>query len=469
MGYFMKIDAFNAKNFRKIWKQLRDSHVPIVSAEDYLEVEDFEAELLGSFATNSYTPGVGHGYLGFPKRNGCTRFVPILSKEDMAVYYSLALTIQPHLAHDFPNVFGGWQSVPKKISDSKKQYEEEISDLYYSETMSQQFWFKNWKNFTSLLRDTISANDPETFVVATDIANFYDTIDISRLIRLVRSKCEGLEDVVDLLEYFLSFWDRRIKGYKPSSKGLPQEIIGDASRLLSHAYLEEFDKSFTSYCTENDMVFIRWADDMIVFGKGIDQLELAIHKASKMLLSIGLNLNASKTQIYTVKEYGKYRGLSVLDAVENNDVARFNHRLRRFILHSKKAPARVDTVFRAAIGFMRRHPKARTAENIKYLKSELKKYDQASALTFAQINSVVEILGPQSLSSISKTIAEKPYAAPKAQFIKTLWKYDVQLKKNGVSKQRLNAILKRLKASSEDSEVISEICLPAYHSRVGKV
>jgi len=189
----MKTDAFNSKNFRKIWKQLRDSYVPVVTQEDYSEVDDFEAELLSSFLTNSYTPAVGHGYLGFPKSNGCTRFVPILSKEDMAVYYSLALTIQPYLSHDLPNVFGGWQSIPKKIVDSKNQHAEEAADLYYSETLSQKFWFKNWTDFTSLLRETVSQQDSDTFVITTDIANFYDTIDIAKLIRLVRSKCDGLE------------------------------------------------------------------------------------------------------------------------------------------------------------------------------------------------------------------------------------------------------------------------------------
>lgn len=85
---------FTPKNARKIWKQLRDSEVPIVSASDYKRLDQVIATLYEDLRTNAYMPAIGHGYLGFPKKAGCTRFVPISTKEDMTVYYLVTFSLE---------------------------------------------------------------------------------------------------------------------------------------------------------------------------------------------------------------------------------------------------------------------------------------------------------------------------------------------------------------------------------------
>ena len=171
---------FSEKSIRKVWKELRNSYISVVTDEDYTQIPQFRLSLLHQVTNNSYVPSIGHGYLGFPKSNGCTRFVPVLTKEDLAVYYLISLALQATLAHDFPNIFGGWQRPPEKIAKSKKASEQEfleqISDPYLAESMSKKTWFKNWTNFNALLRETISASDTGNFVMTSDIANFYDTV-----------------------------------------------------------------------------------------------------------------------------------------------------------------------------------------------------------------------------------------------------------------------------------------------------
>ncbi|MEL7341108.1 MAG: hypothetical protein AAGM67_11515, partial [Bacteroidota bacterium] len=98
---------------------------------------------------------VGHGYLGSPKGVGCTRYIPILSKTDMAVFYISVLYIHRHLLTKREGIFGAWRIVPQKIKDDTQ----ETSEIYFSNNLSKNLWFKNWKNFNEVLTE-FSKNKP---------------------------------------------------------------------------------------------------------------------------------------------------------------------------------------------------------------------------------------------------------------------------------------------------------------------
>lgn len=160
------------------------------------------------------------------------------------------------------------------------------------------------------------------------------------------------KDVIELLEVFLGLWDRRTKGYSRSSKGIPQEIITDGFRFLSHYYLQDFDDQFDAYCQEFGLLYIRWADDMLIFGPNKKVLEEAIHRASRLLLPEGLNLNAHKTKIYTRDELARFRGLDVLLAIGDRNPKKFRGKLRAAIAwHGRGNPIRLDTIFRSTLGY----------------------------------------------------------------------------------------------------------------------
>jgi Reverse transcriptase (RNA-dependent DNA polymerase) len=466
---------FSEKNLRKIWKELRNSYVPVVNVEDYAQIPQFRLSLLNQVANNAYVPSIGHGYLGFPKSNGCTRFVPVLTKEDLAIYYLVSLSLQTALAYDLPNIFGGWQRPPETISNSKKTAEneffEQISDPYLAESMSKKMWFKNWTDFNTLLRETFSASDTGNYVMTTDIANFYDTIDIHSLTRGIRSEVSGAEFVVDLLEYFLSSWDRRLKGYKPSSKGIPQELLGDASRLYSHFYFKNFDLEFTEQCENNGIIYIRWADDIILIGNSRKSLEESIHRASKLLLKYGLNLNSSKTKCYSKSEFRMYRGLDVLDAVSRRDQLGFNATLRQSYNFSQTHSVRLDTISKSAISFMIRNSDCATKTNIAIVDSMASEYSILSTFAFQNFRNLIELTGGTNtqLDKYLKVVLSKPYAAPKAQFLKFLWHYPNLYPKIGLTKRGIGGAASRIYNASSDSKIIQEICMPKFMQKHGQL
>ncbi|PLS19806.1 hypothetical protein C0U40_19895, partial [Amylibacter cionae] len=110
-------------------------------------------------------------------------------------------------------------------------------------------WLDEFRSFTQLIRKLTKTASSGTYVATTDVANFYDSIEIPRLIeRLRRDMPSDSHEEIELLEVFLGLWDRRTTGYSRSSKGIPQEIISDGSRFLSHYYLQDFDEDFGQYC-----------------------------------------------------------------------------------------------------------------------------------------------------------------------------------------------------------------------------
>lgn len=408
-------------------------------------------------------PGVCHGYLGFPKGGGCTRFLPILTKEDMAVYYAVIEQLQNDLVINVDGVYGGWWSVPEKV---KKNFEEqggpEPYDIYSQEALNKSDWFKNWSSFNELLQSTVTKTDYGNYVITTDIANFYDTIDTGKLIQKVQSVVSGKDELILLLKAFLSYWDRRVQGYHSSTKGVPQEIFSDASRLLANFYLNDFDLEFKSHCEYENMMFTRWSDDIIVFGQSQQKLESAVHKGSRALLKLGLNFNASKSKIFTRKEFAKYRALDLLKCVSDGDVKKFEKYLRSFDLYRKNNVARVDTVYRATLGFLYNNPKARNSYTMNFVEEESKKYSQLCVLNAKNMRNRIFISSDpkEKLEQDLGLILKYPYAASRAQALKFLSQYKGALQKNGVTHKQLVGYVTRISNTNGGSSIVKDICVP---------
>ena len=458
-----------AKNARPIWKKLSESIVPIIGAKELKGIVSSIDQLKADIKQNKYIPSIGHGYLGYLKSAGCTRFVPILTAEDMTVYYLIVLSIQEYLIEDFEGVYGAYRSVPKLARKAKDpQKEDDIIDPYFRDTFARKAWFKDWSQFTDLLIETCNDSTVGNYVLVSDVANFYDTIDIGRLINNIRSKVPGNDEIVSLLGYFLNYWDRRIKGYSPSSKGIPQEIISDASRIVSNFYLNEFDRRFIEYCKKEKVLYLRWADDIVLFGKSRIHLENTMHQASRLLLNLGLNFNASKTKHFSRREFQEYRALSLLSAVSKKNIAGFDRDLRRFAMRYPEKGGRIDTVVKASLNFLSAEPKARSLFVMNYLRERLHQYEFLSTLNESQLLKKYLLYGNigVELRKDIEVILRHPYAAPRATFLSFIAKYKVRLLKEGVAISTLKNLIDRIEAESQDSDINLSICVPAAKAAI---
>ncbi len=219
---------------RKIWKKLRANQVPVVTPEAYSDLAATVAKTNKELRSKAYMPSIGHGYLGLQKGGGVTRFLPILSDVDMAVYYHICFTLSDYILKKKAGVFGGWHLVPKsqravKIDQGEFEEGNDVGEEdargflqdYFSDPFSSSLWLKEWRQFTDLIGNLCAQKGIGNYVAQTDIANFYDSIEIPRLIRNLRHDAHDKEEYIEVLELFLGFWNRRLSGYQASTLAYP--------------------------------------------------------------------------------------------------------------------------------------------------------------------------------------------------------------------------------------------------------
>lgn len=458
---------------RKVWEHLQSSLVPIVTAADLVDLSTQVDTLNRAIRSNAYMPSIGHGYFGVEKKLGVTRFLPILNKLDMAVYYQLCGELGDIVLVNRPDIYGGWQVVPQpnsvqalEITSRKEIISARYQQGYFQDTLSNAAWFQGFKNFTQLIKAIIDRKDGYgNYVATTDIANFYDSIDVSRLILKLRTKLPGYDSHLEVLELFLNYWNRRSTGYQPATKGIPQEIISDGSRNLSHFYLQDFDDRFSKYCQVNGLRYVRWADDMLIFGPSPQKLEAALHKASRLLLSEGLNLNAPKTRIMGKRQYSEYRGLEVLDAINAKDLTEYRRRRSAAVRRQTSgADLKIDTIFRASLGFLSQRMRRVTTDDREFLWDALTNDPGLlGSMNAQQCLSFVRLIDTpgRGFTKLLNVALAKDIAAPKATFSALIRNHSKRLEVAGISKTTQSQALEAIHKSSDDSNLLQNYCIPA--------
>lgn len=150
-------------------------------------------------------------------------------------------------------------------------------------------------NYTKF-RQEISAkakDEKVKVVVACDIANFYDRLNLHRLENTLHA-VKGIDQVaVRLMNELLLYWSNR------DSYGLP--VGSNASRILAEASLINVDK----YLLERKIRFNRYVDDYRLFAKDASEAHSWLSVLVERLSQEGLFLNTSKTSIFEAKKVNR--------------------------------------------------------------------------------------------------------------------------------------------------------------------
>jgi hypothetical protein len=481
----MKIfDYLEPKKQKKLWEKLKaESFVPVVNSDDYKSRKEILKNLREEIEKNNYFPKLLHGYLGSCKKIGSTRFIPILQKEDFAVYYACTAALQNELLNDkIKGVYGGWRMTSGARNVVTKDY---YADYVLDSSLSTKLWLKNWQDYTSLLQAYFEQNDDSLYVQTTDIANFYDNIDLYKLEQKIKKHVQNWDETVDVLMHFLKYWNRLLNGYNPSFKGIPQEFVQDASRILANFYLQEFDKEIKNICEEKEVEYLRWADDLIFIHKDKEVLENIVHITSKKLLKIGLNLNSSKTKLYTKDSFIRYRCIDILDLFNSNNTTEINKGIEHFKLRLESGEeARKDSVYKRLLTILVLKPNKGQENNIiwnegekqnhqEWLKYKLisEGYEMLSIFDGNKLKYLIYLFGNlnEGIATITNIFCSKPYAQPKAALLKVLEKI---MKDNNSSEKVYKAINKSIETinkSSNDSTILKDMCIPHTSEVVKKL
>ncbi|MCE2504529.1 MAG: RNA-directed DNA polymerase [Chlorobi bacterium] len=169
----------------------------------------------------------------------------------------------------------------------------EISDDY------SQDWFSQWKKMQKTI---LGFSESKKFVISTDIANYYDNIDLvtlrEKVLGYVKEKDES-GVLVDLLFRIIEDISWR-PDYLPYKKqGLPIVTL-ESIRLLGHTFLFEVDAILKSKTKQN---FTRWMDDITIGVDSRKETNEILGGMSDTLKSSGLELNLAKTHLYSSEDF----------------------------------------------------------------------------------------------------------------------------------------------------------------------
>jgi hypothetical protein len=307
------------KSFIKIfrssfWKKIGESLVPM---EPCLDKYAFLKNLHQEIIERTYNPSAPRDFIITNKHNHCPRFVPTFTRKDYCVYFFAVKMLEKELAQDrIPGTFGGF-SLGNQIKI--KEDEERLELEYIPFNSFNEFgWKKAWGDFQKLAK-VYSDDRKFDYYIKFDIGSFYDTINLSLLEKNIRHAVgKNKQEIVTLLFHFLQNWNRKLEGYNLKTVGIPQDEIGDCSRILANFYLQEYDKIIFNICDKLEAKYLRYADDQIVFAKDKDTARKILFEASKELFKLNLHVNTSKIiEFESNQDFSNYWAFDIFSLLED--------------------------------------------------------------------------------------------------------------------------------------------------------
>jgi group II intron reverse transcriptase/maturase len=196
------------------------------------------------------------------------------------------------------------------------------------------------------------------WVIEGDIARYFDTIPHRRLIKAVKKRVADRK-VRDLLWQFLRAGVMAQGRVQETLTGTPQG--GVVSPLLANIYLHELDRYMESTylnlsawerskrrkAGKSNFLYVRYADDFVVFCNGTKAQAIAMKEELKAILDqLGLQLSEEKTKVTHITEGFTFLGYRIIRAIGGKGkmtpkvlipasaIKRFQHAVRRIFAPS---------------------------------------------------------------------------------------------------------------------------------------
>ncbi len=284
------MEEINKANFKKAFERLKKSTKKFSNliVRDPLDYIDFEVELKNNInsiiyeiISNKYKPDFPYEHLS-AKNKGINRPTVILDVKDALIYRFLIEQIEDELikkTRQIKNIRGGIKITANENPNNDEDYYEK--------------WFKDWKEHQDNLKESLKR---KKYLVTTDIASYFENINILVLKDAIRSDIEGKKTVVNLLFYLLENIQARYKYEVNNYTGLPQEDI-DCSRTLAYYFLHPHDEDMAVFCKKEDAEYYRFVDDMSITVNDEVTGRKALKRITESMRKLNLVSSIEKTSI----------------------------------------------------------------------------------------------------------------------------------------------------------------------------
>lgn len=298
---------------KKFWGIINDLRVHASKTQRISALDKLKEKL----ETHEYFPSLPLAVKESDKGHGVARQIPIFKLDDYSVYYYCVRKLEHVLAKNrIPGTYGGWSMggrIRKMEADDGPSDEYQLTFSYNPAAWSKYYGEYNAKLYGQI-QELRQSGCGEYLVFELDIANYYDNIQLGILENKIRLDADYKESgVLDLLMYFLGYSNRHVTQYQKRSVGIPQDAFGDCSRLLANYYLQDYDRYMYELARQNKAVYLRYADDQVLFVPSTKVGETIIQLASRRLAKLGLNINQKKVVQRTLDELYNYRSFEIND------------------------------------------------------------------------------------------------------------------------------------------------------------
>jgi hypothetical protein len=435
--------------------------VRLGTREEYKKRKQLLKTIEASVRAGKFSPRT-IGFLSSSKGQGVARFVPVLDSWTTIVYFACVRAVDEACANAaVEGTYGGWSlggarraaeeaQVRKLIEgdpvketasaiaavqmpvagdaateDAAKAVEsadDETVELDLSAPVSpynKLAWLQNWQEFWKMLKLQCDAVEDNQQCVSFDIANYYDTLDLKLLENRLRSTCPDETEAINVLFELLRSWNRALRGYQETTKGIPMDMVGDMSRVLANFNLTGFDADFKSEVEKIGGSYRRWADD-IFFCASSDQVVPLIYRASSLLHSLGLNINASKVRVRTRCEFHAAWRFDILDKLAAETTAAEGVKLLQDSWNDANYE-RKKTALKRSLTVLRGLPCLANERQWAY-ETTIGDSDLCISLSSGQLQSLVVCSGDASnaIPAVSKQVMECPFTQAKTEWLRCL-------------------------------------------------
>lgn len=159
-----------------------------------------------------------------------------------------------------------------------------------------------------------------------DIKNYFNSIPVNMLLENLKKDLDDkrLYNLIEelLLNKQVKYEDKIILEEKGIMAGVP------ISAFLANYYLRDLDKCFY----ENNILYARYADDIIVFGNTMEEIKNYQKKIKKFLDIKKLSVNEEKEYFYKAGEKFEFLGFSFENGtidISNNSFKKIKRKIRR--------------------------------------------------------------------------------------------------------------------------------------------
>lgn len=317
----------------RFWKHIhKETLIPHIDTTP--NKEEFLKSLAMKVEKMQYVPLPPRAYVVSHKQNLVVRFVPTMVREDYCIYFFCIKSLEDEIAENrVRGTFGGW-----RLGGRMRAMEnfDDPPSMPYS-TYNRFGWKLAWTEYQKRAY-RFYLDEKHQYFIIFDIANFYDSISLSRLELLIRETAPKRKTrIVNLLFYFLCNWGKRDSNYERQSTGLPQDEVGDCSRILANLYLQNYDEQISKVTKTENAGYLRFADDQIIAAPDESTAKELMFIASKELAKMGLNLNANKAHFFkNRKEFFTYWSFDIFKLLEDkNNNKKIEEALSLFEVRSK--------------------------------------------------------------------------------------------------------------------------------------